>query len=65
MLVCYARSATTTMLAVAPWVGPAKAIVEPVLDLGGIAFLIRIILSWYPQVSEKGGGRERERERDL
>lgn len=43
-------STPSTLLAVAAWVGPAKAVTEPVLDLGGVAFLIRIILSWYPQV---------------
>jgi hypothetical protein len=45
------HSVPSTLLAVEAWVAPAKMIIEPVLDLGGVAFLIRIILSWYPQVS--------------
>jgi YggT family protein len=38
------------LLAASTWVAPAKTIIEPILDLGGFAFLIRIVLSWYPQV---------------
>ena len=38
------------LLAASSWVAPAKTIIEPILDLGGVAFLVRIVLSWYPQV---------------
>ncbi len=38
------------LLAASSWVAPAKTIIEPILDLGGFAFLVRIVLSWYPQV---------------
>lgn len=42
--------APAMLLAASTWVAPAKTIIEPILDLGGFAFLIRIVLSWYPQV---------------
>jgi len=42
--------APAMLLAASQWVAPAKTIIEPILDLGGFAFLIRIVLSWYPQV---------------
>ncbi len=41
----------SVLLAAEAWVAPARTVTETVLDLGGIAFLIRIILSWYPQVN--------------
>lgn len=44
------NTGTVVLLAASSWVSPAKAVIEPLLDLGGVAFLVRIVLSWYPQV---------------
>ncbi|CAN0124720.1 unnamed protein product [Discosporangium mesarthrocarpum] len=42
-------------LAAAPgWVGPTKLILDPILLFFEAAFIARIILSWYPAVSDVG-----------
>lgn len=35
------------------WVGPTKLILDPILLYFEVAFVARIILSWYPQVSRR------------
>lgn len=35
------------------WVGPTKLILDPILLYFEVAFVARIILSWYPQVSKR------------
>lgn len=48
---CYCNDFSTDLLmAGEAWATPAKTALEPVLNLGSLAFLIRIVMSWYPQV---------------
>lgn len=49
-VVCCLR--TALIVAGETWATPVKAVLEPVLNLGSLAFLIRIVLSWYPQVGQ-------------
>ena len=35
------------------WVGPVKGILTPFLTLGTIAFLLRVVLSWFPKYDLK------------
>lgn len=42
------------------WVGPTKLVLDPILLYFEVAFVARIILSWYPKVRKEGrkvGGR--------
>lgn len=34
-----------------PWATPAKIVLDPLLNLGQFAMLLRVIMSWYPQVN--------------
>ena len=31
------------------WVGPVKGVLQPLLTLGTLAFLMRVVLSWFPK----------------
>ncbi len=31
------------------WVGPTKLVLGPLLSLGTLAFLMRVVLSWFPK----------------
>eukprot|EP00614_Pseudopedinella_elastica_P004711 CAMPEP_0172614110 /NCGR_PEP_ID=MMETSP1068-20121228/49206_1 /TAXON_ID=35684 /ORGANISM="Pseudopedinella elastica, Strain CCMP716" /LENGTH=151 /DNA_ID=CAMNT_0013418805 /DNA_START=170 /DNA_END=625 /DNA_ORIENTATION=- len=35
----------------APWVGPARFVLDPLLIVGQFAMLLRVIISWYPDIN--------------